>query len=54
MLAVVLVGGLAAGIGLLVVPFVCFFAASVAFGQPHNQRALLKEAPEIAHVLSTL
>lgn len=54
LLAVVLVGGLQAGIGPLIVPFVAAFAACVAYGLPHNQRALMKEAPKIARILSTV
>jgi hypothetical protein len=51
-LAAVLVGGLQAGMGPVIVPFVAAFAASVAYGLPRNQRALMKDAPKIAHALS--
>ena len=49
-----LIGGLNPGLSLIFWPFAAIWAAAIAFGGPHNQRALLKEAPEIARVLSTL
>jgi len=49
-----LLAGLNPSLSLIFLPFAAIWAASVAFGLPHNQRVLLEEAPEIARVLSTV